>query len=113
MVTYPGDMAYIRVQYYVHHLCMYVYVCAYVYVCIKSKISLRISQGNTNARQLYESEKAARLFFTDCKANAYKKITEQTIFHNRHQIFPTTVCTNTTTQQVNQSTMMSNKTLQT
>ena len=43
MATYRGDMAYIRVQYHVRHLCMYVYVCACV--CLKSKIS----DGNTNA----------------------------------------------------------------
>jgi len=51
-VTYRGDMAYIRVQYYVRHVCTFVYVCAYV--CLKFNISLRISQGYTNAKQLYE-----------------------------------------------------------
>jgi len=50
VLTYPGDMAYITVQYYVRHVCTFVYVC----VCLKFKISLRISQGYTNARQLYE-----------------------------------------------------------
>ena len=52
VVTYPVDVTYIRVQYCVHHLSMYVYVRAYV--CIESKISLLMSQKYTSARQLYE-----------------------------------------------------------
>jgi len=60
VVTYPVDVTYIRVQYYVYHLSMYVYVRAYV--CIESKISLRTSQKYTSARQLYEKWKSSRTF---------------------------------------------------
>jgi len=75
VVTYRGDMTYIIACKITFIICVCRLCVGYVraYVCLKFKISLLISQGYTNARQLYENEKAARLLFNDCKRQMLTK----------------------------------------